>query len=188
MEKLLSGKGEVVRSGSMLTFRVGKKWAVADLSYDTFQVVVRNRHDQKKKTPFDPKKVADRLQEMIEYQVAKEATFAPTCSDGSPAQYDDGRDRYVCPSTGEVGPNGPADLSKVGSLPKRLLSDKNALFLLGQLGKGNTRIFVMDERPPGWLLLERMGLAEKDPDRAPKGNHARLTDAGKKVVSELPSQ
>jgi hypothetical protein len=36
------------------------------------------------------------------------ATFLPTCSDGTPAEYDDGLDAYACPSTGEVGPNGPA--------------------------------------------------------------------------------
>jgi gamma-glutamylcyclotransferase (GGCT)/AIG2-like uncharacterized protein YtfP len=39
------------------------------------------------------------------------ATFGPMCSDGKPAQYNDGRDRYECPSTGEKGPNGPAHVA-----------------------------------------------------------------------------
>jgi hypothetical protein len=76
--------------------------------------------------------------------------------------------------------------AKTAELPRPLLRDRNALFLLGQIAKGNSRIFVMDERPPGWVLLERLGLAEKDPLRPPKGTYAKLTDYGKQLVESLP--
>lgn len=74
----------------------------------------------------------------------------------------------------------------MAEIPRPLLRDRNALFLFGQIAKGNSRIFAMDARPPGWVLLERLGLAEKDPERPPKGTYARLTDFGEKLFATLP--
>jgi hypothetical protein len=67
------------------------------------------------------------------------------------------------------------------SLGVRMKKEKrlsnNAVFLLNELLVGNTRIFASDSRPPGWLELERQGLAVRDANNNQK---AILTEAGRK--------
>lgn len=50
----------------------------------------------------------DALRSLLNLRGPKSKFASPLCEDGSEARYDDGRDGYVCDSTGEVGPNGPA--------------------------------------------------------------------------------
>lgn len=56
------------------------------------------------------------------------------------------------------------------------LSD-GALHLLREIAAGRNRVFAMDERPPGWPALERLGLATRA-DR----DGARLTPDGEEFV------
>ena len=43
---------------------------------------------------------------------------------------------------------------------------KNALRLLDEIKAGRNRIFYMDDCPPGWLQIERAGLAVREGTRA----------------------
>lgn len=52
------------------------------------------------------------------------------------------------------------------------LSDR-ALHLVREIAAGRNRIFAMDERPPGWTSIERLGLATRA-----AGDGARLTPDG----------
>lgn len=66
------------------------------------------------------------------------------------------------------------------SLRARVKKEKplspRAAFLLNEIATGHDRIFASDSRPPGWLELERQGLAVRDSDNDQK---AILTDTGK---------
>ena len=57
-----------------------------------------------------------------------------------------------------------------------------AKHLLLCLACGQDRIFASDARPPGWLELERRGLAARDADDITK---ARLTQAGIALAQEV---
>lgn len=56
------------------------------------------------------------------------------------------------------------------------LSDR-ALHLLREIAAGRHRIFAMDERPPGWTAIERLGLATRA-----ERDGARLTPDGEEFV------
>lgn len=56
------------------------------------------------------------------------------------------------------------------------LSDR-ALHLLREIAAGRNRIFAMDERPPGWTSIERLGLATRA-----QRDGARLTPDGEELV------
>ncbi len=66
------------------------------------------------------------------------------------------------------------------ALFRRIQKSRNATFLIREIAAGRRRIFVTDERPPGWLLLEREGLVARDGRWA-----AELTDLGRVVVRML---
>jgi hypothetical protein len=70
-------------------------------------------------------------------------------------------------------------LAGIGAMSR--LSDR-ALHLLREIAAGRDRIFVMDERPPGWAHIERLGLATSD-----SGDRARLTAVGEEFVLGLES-
>lgn len=73
-------------------------------------------------------------------------------------------------------PNSRSAARLAESVEAGRLSDR-ALHLLSEIGAGRDRIFVMDERPPGWTSLERLGLAA----RAPR-DRAVLTPDGKEFL------
>lgn len=58
---------------------------------------------------------------------------------------------------------------------------KNARFLLEEIAAGRSRIFYADDRPPGFLALERAGLAVRIPGTC----RAALTIAGWEKFHEL---
>ncbi len=71
-----------------------------------------------------------------------------------------------------------------GSAPgARVRLTERALYLVNEIAAGRDRIFAMDDRPPGWLALERLGLAS----RVVRGalERAVLTPAGEKFASGL---
>lgn len=59
------------------------------------------------------------------------------------------------------------------------LTDR-AKHLLTEIHAGRNRIFAFDDRPPGWLQLERAGLAERLGTE-----QGKLTAAGEAFTSEL---
>ncbi len=66
--------------------------------------------------------------------------------------------------------------SRLAAITSAKLGDR-AQHLLKEIANGRNRIFAADLRPPGWLELERQGLAVKS-DKPP-GDRAELTPAGK---------
>jgi hypothetical protein len=59
------------------------------------------------------------------------------------------------------------------------LTDR-AKHLLKEIHAGRNRVFAMDDRPPGWLQLERAGLVERFGTE-----QGKLTAAGEMLISEL---
>jgi hypothetical protein len=72
----------------------------------------------------------------------------PTCSDGTSAEYDDGKDAYVCPSTGEIGPNGPicrsASPERVASRFALHTDDEQLVAISEALKKNNILSHLVD--------------------------------------------
>lgn len=87
-----------------------------------------------------------------------------------------GRASTRAPASASTRPSPPFRARRVIPVEAGRLSDR-ALHALREIAAGRDRIFAMDERPPGWSAIERLGLAARG-----RGDRARLTADGEEFV------